>query len=85
MDDEQDSYLLIYEGTDWHVVGLVPIDDQLEHTFDNTTGFLTRTSAYTYSTQAQIGDADIADGAVDGGAGGEISDGTVTADDLAPN
>lgn len=32
-----------------------------------------------------VGDAQIADGAVDGGAGGEIADNSITADDLAAN
>lgn len=35
--------------------------------------------------QGQIADAQIADGAVDGGTGGEIADGSVTAADLATN
>lgn len=34
------------------------------------------------TTADKVGDAQIADGAVDGGAGGEIADGSVTADDL---
>ena len=53
-------------------------------TINATTGFQVGGSALNFSNLAgTVGDAQIAAGAVDGGAGGEIADGTVDSNDLA--
>lgn len=75
--------ILVYEGADWHVINpLLEADDVLDNTFTSSVGFLYKTAPSAYSILAEIDTDHIADGAISGGTGGKIADGTVANVDL---
>lgn len=68
------TYIRLYDGDSNYVQLATPnISSNITVTLPSTAGTLL----------IQVGDTDIADGAVDGGSGGEIQDNSITADDLA--